>query len=142
MKAPDKRRLSQLEKELTDCFTDRYLDNLAGFYEQNPDVGKMSEELSRYIDSRPVSAEPPTYYRYWDEKMFRQRLWYIERDPIARGMLARIQKASKDIIDGRSLRLKLVGDSGHSPVQVEGAANLDAGREAEGNAVSANEIGH
>ena len=57
-------------------------------------------------------------------------------------MLARIQKASKDIIDGRSLRLKLVGDGGHSPVQVEGAANLDAGREAEGNAVSANEIGH
>lgn len=117
MRASDKQRLRAMERELSDCWVDRYYGDLRAFYAENPDVNEMQGEMFKYLESRSVEDEIPTYYQYWEDDDYRRRLWLLERDPIARCMLERIDSLSRGIIDGRARgRVKRVGDGSHLPV--------------------------
>jgi hypothetical protein len=130
VKASDKKRLSEMEKEMTDCFIDRYVGDLPEFYAQNPEVGDIREELFQYLDGRPVSYQIPTYYHYWEDEESRQRLWCIERDPIARGIMHRLNRTSRDFIDGRNVRrLKRVGDGSHIAIEDDSTSSSPSSRE-------------
>jgi hypothetical protein len=117
VRALDKKRLREMEREMTDCWADRYFGDLPNFYDENPDAANLSEKLFAYLDGRTESAELPTYYHYWEDEESRRRLWCIERDPIALGMMHKLDREARDIIDGKNLRrAKRVGDGSHIPI--------------------------
>lgn len=130
MRISDKLRLRAMERELSDCWLDRYYGDRRAFDAENPVANTMREALFEYLQSRSVEGAIPTYFHYWDDEDYRRRLWLLERDPIAHVMLMRIQRVSKDIIDGRAARrLKRVGDGSHLPVaeqaEAEGVPSTD-----------------
>jgi hypothetical protein len=125
VRASDKQRLRAMEREISDCRLDRYYGDRLAFDAENNDVATMREDMFKYLESRSVESAIPTYFHYWDDEDYRRRLWLLQRDPIARGMLMKIQRVSSDIIDGRAAgRLKRVGDGSHLP-SVQAVADED-----------------
>ena len=117
MRTSDKLRLRAMEKELSDCWLDRYYGDSHAREAENPDVTTMRDDMFKYLESRSPESAIPTYFHYWDDENYRLRLWLLEQDPIARVMVMRIQRTTRDIIDGRVRRLKRVGDGSHLLVE-------------------------
>lgn len=64
MKAADRRRVREMEKEWVDCYLDRYNSDQIELYRQNPDLESLRMELTEYVDSQEEQVRVPTYFHY------------------------------------------------------------------------------
>ena len=124
MRASDRHRLIELERELTDCVTDRYYGDLNELYDEHPHLASLNKELFEHLDSQHTNERIPTYFYYWEEENYRRWLWRMLRDSVARAISERLDRACKETINGRTRRLKRVGDGSHSPL-AETSSNND-----------------
>ena len=125
MKASDRKRLREVEKEWLDCYLDRYNSDQIELYRQNPELESLSMGLSEYLDSQEEQVRVPTYFYYWEDEEHRRRVWILMHDPIACVLFRRLLKTEKDIIDGKR-RMKRVGDGSHTPVKGQAEESLNA----------------
>ena len=104
-----------MEKEISECWIDRYCGE--GSISADEAIGELRQQMFAYLERRQLNVEVPTYFQYWEDEDTRQQLWLLERDPIAGAMMMKVSKTLEDAIDGRSARLKSIGDGSHAPIK-------------------------
>jgi hypothetical protein len=116
VKATNKKRLKEMESELSYCHVDRFRSDLLEISQNYPDLESMRREYAEYVSSQREMAQVPTYFHYWEEEETRRMMWVITQDPIARAMMEKFNKAKKRVLDSKN-RMKRVGDGTHEPVE-------------------------